>query len=83
MAKTKEELNALKNEYEALNNKLQELTEDELMLVTGGNWFDVLKKIGEGTRSIAESILKSSNVVSPEETLGGKIPVIPNENKND
>ena len=36
MAKTQEELNELKNEYETLNNKLQELTEDELMQVTGG-----------------------------------------------
>ena len=36
MAKTQEELNQLKNEYESLANKLQELTEDELMQVTGG-----------------------------------------------
>ena len=36
MAKTKEELNELKNEYETLNNKLNELSEDELKLVTGG-----------------------------------------------
>ena len=36
MAKTQEELNELKNEYETLNNKLQELTEDELGYVTGG-----------------------------------------------
>ena len=36
MAKKQEELIELKKEYEALNNKLQELTEDELKLVTGG-----------------------------------------------
>ena len=36
MAKTQEELNQLKTEYETLNNKLNELTEDELKLVTGG-----------------------------------------------
>ena len=36
MTKTKEELNELKNEYEKLNKKLKELTEDELKLVTGG-----------------------------------------------
>ena len=36
MAKTKEELNQLKIEYETLNNKLNELSEDELKLVTGG-----------------------------------------------
>ena len=34
--KTKEELNALKKEVEALNKKLAELTEEELEQVTGG-----------------------------------------------
>ena len=34
--KTKEELNALKNEVEALNKKLAELTNEELAQVTGG-----------------------------------------------
>ena len=36
MAKTQEELNQLKTEYETLNNKLKELTDDELIQVTGG-----------------------------------------------
>ena len=36
--KTKEELNALKIEVEALNKKLAELTEDELKQVSGGSW---------------------------------------------
>ena len=36
MAKTQEELNQLKTEYETLNNKLKELTEEELNMVTGG-----------------------------------------------
>ena len=36
MAKTEKELKALKNEYELLVNKLKELSEDELKLVTGG-----------------------------------------------
>lgn len=35
--KTKDELNALKEEYEALGSKLKELTEDELEAVTGGS----------------------------------------------
>ena len=35
--KTKEELNALKEEVEALNRKLAELTEEELAQVTGGD----------------------------------------------
>ena len=34
--KTAEELNALKNEVEALNAKLAELNEEELKHVTGG-----------------------------------------------
>ena len=34
--KTKEELNALKNEVETLNKKLAELTEEELAQVSGG-----------------------------------------------
>ena len=34
--KTKEELNALKEEVETLNKKLAELTEDELTQVTDG-----------------------------------------------
>ena len=37
MAKTKEELNALKEEFETLNEKLRELTEEELAQVTGGD----------------------------------------------
>lgn len=35
--KTKEELNALKNEISAINDKLAELSEDELKEVTGGS----------------------------------------------
>ena len=34
--KTKEELNALKEEVETLKRKLHELTEEELSLVSGG-----------------------------------------------
>ena len=34
--KTKEELNALKEEVEALNKQLHELTEEELEQVSGG-----------------------------------------------
>lgn len=36
MAKTKEELKALKEEIAALNKELEELTEEELDEVTGG-----------------------------------------------
>ena len=36
MSKTKEELNAPKKEVEAVNEKLQELTPEEIAQVTGG-----------------------------------------------
>ena len=36
--KTQEELNALKEEVETLNEKLKELTEEELAQVSGGDW---------------------------------------------
>ena len=36
MAKTQEELNVLKNEFESLSKKLAELTEEELKQVSGG-----------------------------------------------
>ena len=36
--KTKEELNALKEEVEALNKKLHELTDEELEQVSGGEF---------------------------------------------
>ena len=35
--KTKEELNALKEEVETLNKKLHELTDEELAQVSGGD----------------------------------------------
>ena len=36
MSKTKEELNKIKEEVEAVNEKLQELTPEEIAQVTGG-----------------------------------------------
>ena len=36
MSKSKEELNKIKEEVEAVNEKLQELTDEELAQVTGG-----------------------------------------------
>lgn len=35
--KTKEELNAIKAEYESLRKKLSELTEEEMQEITGGS----------------------------------------------
>ena len=37
--KTKEELNALKEEVETVNKKLHDLTDEELEQVFGGWWF--------------------------------------------
>ena len=36
--KTKEELNALKEEVETVSRKLHELTDEELAQVSGGDW---------------------------------------------
>ena len=47
MAKTQEELNALKKEVETLNNKLKELTDEELAQVTGGNIEQELKNLAK------------------------------------
>ena len=38
--KTKEELKALKEEFEAMNKKLSELTKEELAQVSGGETLD-------------------------------------------
>lgn len=38
MSKTQDELKELKEEYKRLNEKLKELTEDELKKVVGGNY---------------------------------------------
>ena len=48
MAKTKEELNALKEEFKILNKKLGELTEEELGQVMGGNALSTLSRIPLG-----------------------------------
>ena len=45
MAKTQDELKELKEEYEKLNEKLKELSDDELKQVTGGAspWSETLE----------------------------------------
>ena len=45
--KSKEELNALKEEVETLNKKLAELTEEELEQVTGGNIEQEIKNLAK------------------------------------
>ena len=50
MAKTKEDLNALKKEVETLNKKFAELTEEGLEQATGGSIADSLKKLQDGMK---------------------------------
>ena len=45
--KTKEELNALKNEVEHVSRKLSALTEEELEQVTGGNIEQEIKNLAK------------------------------------
>ena len=63
--KTKEELNALKNEVEALNEKLAELSEEELKAVTGGY-------VG-GTCGENNGIIIDNSYISPDPTYGDGI----------
>lgn len=52
MAKTNEELQALKQEYEALNMKLEELSNDELAEITCGvKIWDIAVKLKELTEN--------------------------------
>ena len=46
MAKTQEELTQLKTEYETLNNKIMNLSDEELKQVTGGDAIINIKKSG-------------------------------------
>ena len=53
MSKTKEELNAIKEEVETVNKKLHELTPEELEQVTGG-WVAAFGIAGAQFASVAE-----------------------------
>ena len=55
--KTKKELNALKEEVEALNKKLAELTDEELEQVSGGARL-IFREDQELAAVAAESVLK-------------------------
>lgn len=56
MAKTKEELNVLKEEFETLNKKLVELTEEELSQVMGGKTLPIQANIPWGQFAPAASV---------------------------
>ena len=64
MAKTKEELNQLKSEFETLNNKLKELTKDELKKITGGEPGPTPTPCPEPTPSPTESDVGDSEIVA-------------------
>ena len=55
--KTKEELNALKNEVKALNKKLAELNEEELAQVAGGSVDDVYQRYNEDILNYMRGLL--------------------------
>ena len=63
MAKTKEELEQLKQEYEALKTKLDGLTEEEIEQIVGG--FDIPGGSGTGTQY--EQSFYDNNVKKPED----------------
>ena len=62
--KTKEELNALKEEVETLNKKLAELTDEELEQVTGG----------VPTVRVKEDDVAVLNTTTAADALQGKVP---------
>ena len=55
--KTKEELNALKEEVETLNQKLAELTDEELAQVAGGSVDDVFQRYNEDISDYLRGLL--------------------------
>lgn len=59
--KTKEELNALKNEVSAVNKKLAELSEGELGTVTGGAEGFELKPLQNNSNDVMLSSSKSGH----------------------
>ena len=64
MSKSKEELNALKEEVETVNEKLQELTEEELEQVTGGRASGIITMSGFA-ESGAESGISLASALRP------------------
>ena len=66
--KTKEELNALKEEVETLNKKLHELTDEELAQVSGGLCMSLANSVDETTvdeTTVDETTVDENPVVVP------------------
>ena len=72
--KTQEELTQIKTEYETLNNKLKELTDDELKEITGGtNFMGIIQgTIAVGTTGIIMGLVspQSTNTADKETEPG-------------
>ena len=67
MAKTQEELNALKEEVETVNRKLHELTEEELEQVNGG------MSTGATVQVKGEDIAKLNTTEALQGKVGGVV----------
>ena len=79
MHMTNEELKQLKSEYENLNNKLKELSEDELKIVIGGNNEDNKPNLNSSPIStVNKSKYKSDTDMCRCNVCGNIYPVITN-----
>lgn len=67
MAKTKEELNQLKMECDALNTKIKELTEEDIKNVLGGNAVNndqlLCPRCKEPIGTTLEQVIKSKSLI--------------------
>ena len=88
MAKTQEELNVIKEEVEALNKKLIELTDEELEQVVGGAYQgtcfvyvikkgDCLKDIAQRYGTTVKTLCELNNIKNPNLIYGGNKLLIP------
>ena len=73
MAKTKEELNAIKEELETFNSKLQELSEEELKQITGGISSDAKLVLFDNFAYFDEAMALKIGVVKLEAAEAGVI----------
>ena len=67
MIKTQEELNAIKEEFETLNKKLSELTDEELKMVCGGEGSGKRPGPGEVKCAYCEYIVNEADLSKHEQ----------------
>ena len=70
--KTKEELNALKEEVETVSRKLHELTDEELAQVTGGANI-ILRKDREGAVTAASEVMLEGLTEAERQRIAAKL----------